>query len=74
MRNLNKQIHTVHILSGLDFGPALCSLTLSSVAAFAFESSLHIHHDHSLHSRHQHVPKPVVKKIDHRAQQHWDKE
>ena len=47
---------------GADFGPALCSSTLSSVAASAFASS-HIHHDHSLHSRRQHIPKPVVEKM-----------
>jgi hypothetical protein len=47
---------------GSDFGPALCSSTLSSVAASAFASS-HIHHDHSLHGRRQHIPTPVVKRM-----------
>src|ERR1700734_573057 len=48
---------------GSDFAPAFCSSTLGSVAASAFASSLHIHHDHPLHSRRQHIPKPVVKKM-----------
>lgn len=63
MRKLDKWIHTAHMPLGLDFGPALCSSTLGSVAASAFASSLHIHYDHYLHGRCQHIPKPVAKKM-----------
>ena len=63
MRNLDKYVRTAHMPPVSDFGPAPCSSALSSVAASAFVPSLRIHHDHSSHGRHLHIPKPVVKKM-----------
>src|ERR1700734_873554 len=61
IRNLDKQIHTAHMPSGEHFGPAPCSSIRSSVAENA--STLYIHYDHFLNSRHQGIPKRVVRKM-----------
>jgi hypothetical protein len=47
--------------SGEHFGPAPCSSIRSSVAENA--STLYIHYDHFLNSRHQGIPKRVVRKM-----------